>query len=140
MLIKNSFIIFLILIFNSTQAETYKFKNKEANIELLINNNELNLIKFEYEFGLFKQYQINSNMDLFKSNQLNIVTSTILAKPIIKIASLMSYEGQKLNCKDDFRFEKRSLYSLIVKPKKSLFFNKMTYKNSLDVSLEMFSK
>ena len=28
--------------------ETYKFKNKEANIEL-INNNELNLIKFEYE-------------------------------------------------------------------------------------------
>ena len=49
MLIKNSFIIFLILIFNSTQAETYKFKNKEANIELLINNNELNLIKFEYE-------------------------------------------------------------------------------------------
>ena len=101
---------------------------------------ELFLITFEYEFGLFKQYQINSNMDLFKSNQLNIVTSTILAKPIIKIASLMSYEGQKLNCKDDFRFEKRSLYSLIVKPKKSLFFNKMTYKNSLDVSLEMFSK
>jgi hypothetical protein len=101
---------------------------------------ELFLITFEYEFGLFKQYQINSNMDLFKSNQLNIVTSTILAKPIIKIASLMSYEGQKLKSKDDFRFEKRSLYSLIVKPKKSLFFNKMTYKNSLDVSLEMFSK
>ena len=98
------------------------------------------LITFEYEFGLFKQYKINSNMDSFKSHQLDIVTTTILAKPIIKIVNEMNYQGQKLKDKDDFGFEKKSLYSLIVKPKKSLFFNKMTYKDSLDISLTMFDK
>ena len=98
------------------------------------------LITFEYEFGLFKQYKINSNMDSFKSHQLDIVTTTILAKPIIKIVNEMNYQGQKLKDKDDFGFEKKSLYSLIVKPKKSLFFNKMTYKDSLDMSLTMFNK
>ena len=98
------------------------------------------LITFEYEFGLFKQYKINSNMDSFKSHQLDIITTTILAKPIIKIVNEMNYQGQKLKDKDDFGFEKKSLYSLIVKPKKSLFFNKMTYKDSLDMSLTMFNK
>jgi len=49
MLIRNSFIIFLIFIFSSTQAKTYKLKNKDANIELSIINNELNIIKFEYD-------------------------------------------------------------------------------------------
>ena len=98
------------------------------------------LITFEYEFGLFKQYKINSNMDSFKSHQLDIITTTILAKPIMKIVNEMNYQGQKLKDKDDFGFEKKSLYSLIVKPKKSLFFNKMTYKDSLDMSLTMFNK
>ena len=98
------------------------------------------LITFEYEFGLFKQYKINSNMDSFKSHQLDIITTTILAKPIIKIVNEMNYQGQKLKDKDDFGFEKKSLYSLIVKPKKSLFFNKITYKDSLDMSLTMFNK
>jgi len=98
------------------------------------------LITFEYEFGLFKQYKINSNMDSFKSHQLDIITTTILAKPIMKIVNEMNYQGQKLKDKDDFGFEKKSLYSLIVKPKKSLFFNKMTYKDSLDISLTMFNK
>jgi len=98
------------------------------------------LITFEYEFGLFKQYKINSNMDSFKSHQLDIITTTILAKPIMKIVNEMNYQGQKLKDKDDFGFEKKSLYSLIVKPKKSLFFNKMTYKDSLDISLTMFDK
>ena len=103
-------------------------------------SDELFLITFEYEFGLFKQYKINSNMDSFKSHQLDIITTTILAKPIIKIVNEMNYQGQKLKDKDDFGFEKKSLYSLIVKPKKSLFFNKMTYKDSLDMSLTMFNK
>ena len=98
------------------------------------------LITFEYEFGLFKQYKINSNMDSFKSHQLDIITTTILAKPIMKIVNEMNYQGQELKDKDDFGFEKKSLYSLIVKPKKSLFFNKMTYKDSLDMSLTMFNK
>ena len=98
------------------------------------------LITFEYEFGLFKQYKINSNMDSFKSHQLDIITTTILAKPIMKIVNEMNYQGKKLKDKDDFGFEKKSLYSLIVKPKKSLFFNKITYKDSLDMSLTMFNK
>ena len=58
------------------------------------------LITFEYEFGLFKQYKINSNMDSFKSHQLDIITTTILAKPIMKIVNEMNYQGQKLKDKD----------------------------------------
>ena len=61
-------------------------------------------------------------MDLFKSRELDIATSTILAKPITKIVNEMSYQGKNLQGKDDFGFEKKSLHSLIVKPKKSLFF------------------
>ena len=51
----------------------------------------------------------------------------------------MSYQGKNLQGKDDFGFEKKSLHSFIVKPKKSLFFNKMPYKDSLDMSLAMFN-
>lgn len=128
-------------------GEGYSFHRSKVNKIKVSNHNyaefgwssDLFLITFEYEFGLFKQYKINSNMDSFKSRELDITTSTILAKPVTKIVNEMSYQGKNLQGKDDFGFEKKSLHSFIVKPKKSLFFNKMTYKESLYMSLAMFN-
>ena len=95
MLIKNSFIIFLILIFNSTQAETYKFKNKEANIELLINNNELNLIKFEYDLDQIND--IGGSLELSNNEAKFLLQSKNLEYSLLN--SFFPKGGKKTNKK-----------------------------------------
>jgi|TARA_B100001250_G_scaffold358626_1_gene335065 hypothetical protein len=90
------------------------------------------LITFEYQFGLFKHYHIDSNMEIFNSKMLAINTTTFLSKPVIKSISDLRYSNKKLESRNDYGFEIKSVFAAIVKPKKSLVFNKMIYKDYID--------
>tara|TARA_B110000438_G_scaffold303563_1_gene365643 strand:- start:2540 stop:3169 length:630 start_codon:yes stop_codon:yes gene_type:complete len=90
------------------------------------------LITFEYQYGLFKHYHIDSNMEIFNSKMLAINTSTLLSKPVLKSVSELRYKNKKLESRKDFGFEIKSVFAAIVKPKKSLVFNKMIYKDYID--------
>lgn len=97
------------------------------------------LITFEYQYGLFKHYHINSNMKIFNSKKLAIKTLTLLSSPVLKSVAELRYNNEKLESREDFGFEKKSLFAAIVKPKKSLVFNKIIYKNYLDKDFIKFN-
>ena len=92
------------------------------------------LMTIEYEVGLFQQLKIPCTMQDFDSKQLKITTSTIFTKPPIKSLSQLHYLGNALEPENNFGFEKKGLFSAIVTPKKSRFFNKTIYKDFFETS------
>ena len=92
------------------------------------------LLTIEYEVGLFQQLKIPCTMQDFDSKQLKITTSTIFTKPPIKSLSQLHYLGNALEPENNFGFEKKGLFSAIVTPKKSRFFNKTIYKDFFETS------
>ena len=75
-------------------------------------------------------YSTSQNQTL----QLKITTSTIFTKPPIKSLSQLHYLGNALEPENNFGFEKKGLFSAIVTPKKSRFFNKTIYKDFFETS------
>ena len=79
-------------------------------------------------------------MKIFNSKKLAIKTLTLLSSPVLKSVAELRYNNEKLESREDFGFEKKSLFAAIVKPKKSLVFNKIIYKNYLDKDFIKFNK
>ena len=92
------------------------------------------LLTIEFEVGLFQQLKISTNMKNFQAKKLKATSSTLLTKPTYKMISDIHYGNQPVEIGNRFGFEKKGLFAAIVNPKKSLFFNKNTFRNFVDSS------
>tara|TARA_B000000475_G_scaffold39340_1_gene29146 strand:- start:4421 stop:5053 length:633 start_codon:yes stop_codon:yes gene_type:complete len=92
------------------------------------------LLTIEYEVGLFKQMKISADMDNFNPKSLKAVSSTLLSKPNYKMISGITYNNDRLEVGNDFGYEKKGLFAAIVRPKKSIIFNKNIYRDFIDAS------
>ena len=92
------------------------------------------LLTVEYEVGLFQQMKISADMDNFNPKSLKAVSSTLLSKPNYKMISGITYNNDSLEVGNDFGYEKKGLFAGIVRPKKSIIFNKNIYRDFIDAS------
>ena len=78
--------------------------------------------------------KISADMDNFNPKSLKAVSSTLLSTPNYKMISGITYNNDRLEVGNDFGYEKKGLFAGIVRPKKSIIFNKNIYRDFIDAS------